>query len=342
MPDGLLPVPRQPAGLLPVEERAYGLLGADPSVDRATFLPMGRTAEGNLTFAWPGALLDMAQSAMLPGHVAQGGSWSPDDVTRMALDFGMLGTGAQASRALAGGREGIQRAMDPSTASMAGAKPRGVLDDVAHGADNAGMRVPIFSAAEVAGIIRGVDDPAAVRVLEASGFRKNNWLRPDNTLSGGGRRFADDAIQRHNFKVTKAAEKKFLKTVSEEYGPILSQAHKNQNLMFKAIPAHELDDITKARLHKSPVHRGRQSSEYYVGVVDGKPAYIRKANHWGTFSTNIKEGDADAPAGAVADQFGRVGSRSYRWDLEGGARRADGNYPNTSQTGYVLLEDLLK
>lgn len=122
MPEGLLPVPQRGRGLLDYRptprDRAYGLLGADPSVDRATFLPMGRTAEGDLTFAWPGALLDMAKSAMLPGHVVQGGAWTPQDAAEMALDYGMLGTGAQASRALAGGREGILGAMDPATTRM--------------------------------------------------------------------------------------------------------------------------------------------------------------------------------------------------------------------------------
>src|SRR5690606_37622854 len=100
-----------------VQERVAGLLGLDPNYDRASYLPIADnpvTGERNV-WAWPQAAIDLIQSAMLPGHVVQGGSWSPEDVTRMAMDVGMLGSGSTATRAAGAGSEGIRGLLDPST-----------------------------------------------------------------------------------------------------------------------------------------------------------------------------------------------------------------------------------
>lgn len=67
-------------------------LGLDPSVKyRASMLPLVRTQEDQLQFGVPSAVVDLVQSFMLPGHVTQGGDYTPDDVTNMAMNVGMVG-----------------------------------------------------------------------------------------------------------------------------------------------------------------------------------------------------------------------------------------------------------
>ena len=100
---GLLTPQRQTAGngLLDqaprrVDDRVAGLLGLDPSIQRGAILPFGRDASGEMVMAWPEMALDTLKSLMLPGHVMQGGEFTPRDVTEMALDVGMLSTVAPA------------------------------------------------------------------------------------------------------------------------------------------------------------------------------------------------------------------------------------------------------
>jgi hypothetical protein len=100
---GLLTPQRQTAGngLLDqaprrVDDRVAGLLGLDPSIQRGAILPFGRDASGEMVMAWPEMAIDTLKSLMLPGHVVQGGEFTPRDVTEMALDMGMLSTVAPA------------------------------------------------------------------------------------------------------------------------------------------------------------------------------------------------------------------------------------------------------
>ena len=90
---GLLPPRRQPDDL-------GGLL--DPNIDkRGMLLPFGRTKQGEMEFAVPEILLSLARSARLPGRVAQGYPWTPEDVTEMALN--VAGTGYLGGGLLTGG-----------------------------------------------------------------------------------------------------------------------------------------------------------------------------------------------------------------------------------------------
>ena len=64
----------------------------DPDiVKRGMMLPWGRTSKDELKFAVPEIGLSLARSAALPGHVARGGAWTPEDVTEMAGN--VTGTG---------------------------------------------------------------------------------------------------------------------------------------------------------------------------------------------------------------------------------------------------------
>ena len=110
-----------------LDDRAMSMLGADPTLAyRGTILPVGRTAEGGLTMAWPQFAVDMARSAALPRHAAEGGEFSVDDVTRMGMDVGMLGSVASVPRGamrMGGGMvddatDGIIRLTDDAAARL--------------------------------------------------------------------------------------------------------------------------------------------------------------------------------------------------------------------------------
>jgi hypothetical protein len=95
----LSPVPpRRPS----LDDVVFGAFGMDPTLKRATLLPVAMNAAGEREWAVPQAVVDMLSSAMLPGHVMKGGAWSPQDVTKMALDVGMLGAPVGAATAPAG------------------------------------------------------------------------------------------------------------------------------------------------------------------------------------------------------------------------------------------------
>jgi DNA-binding ferritin-like protein (Dps family) len=144
---------------------------------------------------------------------------------------------------------------------------------------------------------------------------------------------------------TKRAEMAPLKRANEEYAVELADAHKRKEMTFKAMKVSNFNNLPHVKLHKSPNFNGRQSSEYRLIMVDGRPAYARKSNHWGKFGTNVRTVDDavkefgvtrdEAQEWADRDPFGRMGKRSYNWRLEGGDEAA-----RTSQAGYVFLDDM--
>ena len=74
-----------------LDQRAQEVYGIDPNLDRATILPLARNAQGNVEWALPQMVVDPLKSMLLPGHVAQGGEYTTEDVTRMALDTAPVG-----------------------------------------------------------------------------------------------------------------------------------------------------------------------------------------------------------------------------------------------------------
>ncbi len=69
-------------------QEAGGLL--DPNiVERATFLPFGRTATGETEVALPEIGVDVLKAIDLPGRALRGEQISPEDVTRAALTVGV-------------------------------------------------------------------------------------------------------------------------------------------------------------------------------------------------------------------------------------------------------------
>lgn len=135
--------------------------------------------------------------------------------------------------------------------------------------------------------------------------------------------------------------KKAAKSAYKENKDVFDNAHRAENLKFESVPVNSLRDLAGATsIHKSPTYNRRQSSEYFVGIVNGEPAYIRKSDHWGKFSTNIYEGTPEAIKRGLTnehfDQYGRVGSVPHDWDLVGGEVGK-----RTSQAGFIPLSKLL-
>jgi hypothetical protein len=137
---GLLTPQRQTAGngLLDqaprrVDDRVAGLLGLDPSIQRGAILPFGRDASGEMVMAWPEMALDTLKSLMLPGHVMQGGEFTPRDVTEMALDMGMLSTVAPApagAKRMFGGISAKNAPLDDLAKAEAMEKAGEAADDI--------------------------------------------------------------------------------------------------------------------------------------------------------------------------------------------------------------------
>jgi hypothetical protein len=125
--NGLLDQPRR------VDDRVAGLLGLDPSIQRGAILPFGRDASGEMVMAWPEMAIDTLKSLMLPGHVVQGGEFTPRDVTEMALDVGMLSSVAPApagAKRMFGGISAKNAPLDDLAKAEAMEKAGEAADDI--------------------------------------------------------------------------------------------------------------------------------------------------------------------------------------------------------------------
>lgn len=128
----------------------------------------------------------------------------------------------------------------------------------------------------------------------------------------------------------------------------IKQMYKNRNLSFEAIDISKIRNADiKHEIHKSTSYNRKQGSQYFLVNIDGRVGYVRISNHWGKFSTNIYKTDSDTkqidpdydwekdPKGRV-DDFGRVASRQYNWELVGGKKSGE-RYQNISQAGVIWL-----
>ena len=196
-----------------------------------------------------------------------------------------------------------------------------------------------------------VDDPEIYSYLKQKGWDKEGWLKDDGSLSPGGKKFLLGEIESLNRKLEESTKIKSERTLLAEalanHSDVINNAHRNRNMSFQAIPVNEIPSITKKSIYKSPSYNGKQSSEYYLGVVNGEPAYIRKSNHWGKFSTNVTDpkeaaellgiSPVDAEWMAIDDPFGRITRKGMNWTLKDGDETK-----KNSQAGYIFLKDLLK
>lgn len=129
-----------------------------------------------------------------------------------------------------------------------------------------------------------------------------------------------------DFATFKKIQKEELKIVREAIASgKFENFHKQQTLNFNVYNG-VFGSISKRKIYKSPSYNGRQGSEYYIGIIKGKLAYIRKSNHWGNFS--IRNSSPENPT---------VEDTSYTWELEGGKKTKEGRYAHTSQIGYIFI-----
>lgn len=144
---GLLGTKKQRGLLAPsLEGRVQSIFGLQPGQDRGAILPVPDEQGG---WTAPGWMYDMAKSSVLPGHVLQGGSYTPQDVTNMALDVGMIA----------------------APVGMATA-PKGAIGMNAFTQDYYGTPVKIFENAtkrETEGLLKKMKYEAARRLTDAEG-----------------------------------------------------------------------------------------------------------------------------------------------------------------------------
>lgn len=87
-----------------VTEATEKLLGIDPFYSaRGTLLPIARNVEGEGVFAWPETAINAVEGLLMPGHLLKGGSATPDEMRRTALELSgiVAGGGIPAGRVAA-------------------------------------------------------------------------------------------------------------------------------------------------------------------------------------------------------------------------------------------------
>jgi hypothetical protein len=87
----------------PIEAAVQKQFGMEPGLDRATFLPWaGRRSEGNLQWAVPAVLYDLAKAYVLPGEAAKGHRVTPEEAAQFAGNVMSGGLAASSAAPVAG------------------------------------------------------------------------------------------------------------------------------------------------------------------------------------------------------------------------------------------------
>ena len=115
------------------------------------------------------------------------------------------------------------------------------------------------------------------------------------------------------------AEWKAANKYYKENKEFIDTIHENKKLDFIFLCEGSPSSTNTRKIHKSKTHNKRQSSEYRIGIVNGKMAFIRTSNHWGAFFSQ---------------------NELHTWELIGAAKKADNTYKSTSQTGYILIDEI--
>lgn len=144
--------------------------------------------------------------------------------------------------------------------------------------------------------------------------------------------------------------------------------HKEEKLNFKKISKEEFDSLKKTKIHTSYKmgERHRKGSEYWLGEKDGKFFYIRKSDHWGFFSVNkyLSDYKEDYPElwekvkdkknandvfleelekkGVDIDRediYGRLGTHSHKWELEGSKKFKGKRRGIVEEDGHFIIKD---
>jgi hypothetical protein len=279
----------------------------------------------------------------------------PGSALRQGEQEGRVGSG-KANKASDGSEEVIKRAINVSA-------DEGAVEDALKVAKNIqdGRKSEVASArlnelnAEISQLNKTAEAAFSAHMAERpEGHPKAAWMSAFETVAPPEWHRRQKLIQERQEIQSKAESKERsaakreamqpLNDAATAYADVIANAHKNNELAFRPMSVSDFNSAPHIKLHKSPTHNRTQSSEYRLVMIDGRPAYARKSNHWGAFSTNITDIDdavrhlgishAEAERRALSDDFGRIGSKSYNWNLDGdkGSR--------ASRAGYVFLDDL--
>ncbi len=137
-----------PAPAPTLAQEAQQTFGFDPDLKRGALLPLARNPAGELEFATPQIGVDLAQSALLPGRAMRGEQYAPEDVARLALDYGMPGIrapskaakgltkkqfikGAPTRKELKESSQGIYKRLEEGGATIPGVHIRQVVGNLA-------------------------------------------------------------------------------------------------------------------------------------------------------------------------------------------------------------------
>jgi hypothetical protein len=119
--------------------------------------------------------------------------------------------------------------------------------------------------------------------------------------------------------------KKEIKDFFEKNKEKITHFHENKELNFVYLmdgkPSGEFYKFYKSQNFKRCGTTNLQSSEYRIGKINGKFAYLRTSNHWGFFTTREE------------DYY-----IIHTWNLEGAPLTKKGEFRHVSQTGYVYLD----
>jgi len=188
-----------------------------------------------------------------------------------------------------------------------------------------------------------VTDPAVIAAITHPVYGRLGGVREDGTLTPSAAKnivsILTDYNRRASRQETEKQQKAFLKKVFKDNETAIRAIHKSDLLDFTAMPDSSFNDSIHVRIYKSPTWGKGQSSEYRLVLVNGEPAFARKSNHWGFFSTNIYAGTEEAARKGITelgDEFGRVGRQPHHWAIKGGKEDS-----KASQAAYVLLKDVL-
>ncbi|MCL2093797.1 MAG: hypothetical protein FWH12_06345 [Treponema sp.] len=120
-----------------------------------------------------------------------------------------------------------------------------------------------------------------------------------------------------NFMEKMKADWKEANKFYKENKEAVDKIHENKILTFTFLCDGGPSTASTRKIHKSQSHNRKQASEYRLGIIEGRMAFLRTSNHWGTFFSK---------------------NEMHVWELEGAPRKADGSYKNTSQTGFLFIE----
>lgn len=279
----------------------------------------------------------------------------PGSALRQGEQEGRVGSG-KANKASDGSEEVIKRAINVSADEGAVEGALKVAKNIQDGrkSEVASARLNELNA-EISQLNKTAEAAFSAHMAERpEGHPKAAWMSAFETVAPPEWHRRQRLIQERQEIQSKAESKERsaakreamqpLNDAATAYADVIANAHKNNELAFRPMSVSDFNSAPHIKLHKSPTHNRTQSSEYRLVMIDGRPAYARKSNHWGAFSTNITDIDdavrhlgishAEAERRALSDDFGRIGSKSYNWNLDGdkGSR--------ASRAGYVFLDDL--